>query len=147
MAGLAIYNGVILDVHFPHALYRKMLGIHMTLDDLKEVMPVIGQSMQAILDYDGDDAEVSTRLVGPRSTLLRLPPSHLARSGLHVLQWCRYSLAVLTPCASMCGTQDVFCLTFTATYEQFGDEVEVPLVPGGADKPVTSKNREEYVEK
>ena len=43
--------------------------------------------------------------------------------------------------------QDVFCLTFTATYEQFGEEVEVPLVPGGADKPVTSKNREEYVEK
>jgi len=56
--GLAIYNGVLLDVHFPRALYRKMLGMHMTLEDLKEVDPEMGDSMQALLDYDGDDAEV-----------------------------------------------------------------------------------------
>ena len=57
IAGLAIYNGVILDLHFPKAIYRKMLGLHMTLDDLKEVTPAVGKSMQHILDYDGDDAE------------------------------------------------------------------------------------------
>ncbi len=99
IAGLAIYNGVILDLHFPKAIYRKMLGLHMTLDDLKEVTPAVGKSMQHILDYDGDDAE------------------------------------------------DVFCLMFTASYDLYGQEKEVELVPGGADKPVTSDNRDTYVEK
>ena len=58
MFGLALYNGVLLDVRLPHAMYRKMLQAVMTLDDLKSVNPVVGDSLQAILDYEGDDAEV-----------------------------------------------------------------------------------------
>ncbi len=38
--GLAIYNGVILDVHFPRVLYKKLLGGVPTLQDLKEAEPV-----------------------------------------------------------------------------------------------------------
>lgn len=40
LIGLAIYNGVILDIHFPLALYKKIFGYPMTLDDLKEIDPV-----------------------------------------------------------------------------------------------------------
>jgi hypothetical protein len=38
--GLAIYNGVILNVRFPGAVYKKLLGWPTTLADLKEAMPV-----------------------------------------------------------------------------------------------------------
>ncbi|KAJ1343407.1 hypothetical protein BSLG_001997 [Batrachochytrium salamandrivorans] len=37
--GLAIYNGVVLDIHFPLALYKKLLDINPDLDDLAELDP------------------------------------------------------------------------------------------------------------
>ncbi|KAJ2515057.1 putative E3 ubiquitin-protein ligase [Coemansia sp. RSA 1939] len=41
--------------------------------------------------------------------------------------------------------EDVFCLTFEASYDALGQVVTVPLVPNGANIPVTSQNRVEYV--
>ncbi len=41
--------------------------------------------------------------------------------------------------------EDVFCLTFEATYEAFGEFRHVELVPEGAKRPVTSNNKDEYV--
>ncbi|KAJ1947984.1 putative E3 ubiquitin-protein ligase, partial [Linderina macrospora] len=41
--------------------------------------------------------------------------------------------------------EDVFCLTFEATYSAYGEIVTVPLVPNGSNVPVTSSNRVEYV--
>ncbi|ORX66021.1 hypothetical protein DL89DRAFT_275968 [Linderina pennispora] len=41
--------------------------------------------------------------------------------------------------------EDVFCLTFEATYNAYGDVITVPLVPNGSNIPVTSSNRVEYV--
>lgn len=38
--GLAIYNGVILDVRLPMVVYKKMLGRELDLDDLTEMKPV-----------------------------------------------------------------------------------------------------------
>jgi ubiquitin-protein ligase E3 A len=40
LLALAIYNGVILDVHFPHLVYKKLAGIKPGLEDLKQVNPV-----------------------------------------------------------------------------------------------------------
>jgi hypothetical protein len=52
LIGLAIYNGIILDIHFPLALYKKLalaaesqsdsnrLDEHWDLDDLMEIDPV-----------------------------------------------------------------------------------------------------------
>jgi hypothetical protein len=37
---LAIYNGVILDVHFPLVLYKKLIGHKPTLEDLADICPV-----------------------------------------------------------------------------------------------------------
>ena len=37
--GLALFNGVILDIKFPIALYKKLLGIKPCLNDLKEYDP------------------------------------------------------------------------------------------------------------
>eukprot|EP00871_Galdieria_phlegrea_P003686 jgi/Galph1/4318/GphlegSOOS_G2983.1 len=53
--GMAIYNGVILDLHFPPLIYKKLLDWPSDLDDVKEAFPEIGQSLQAVLEYEGDD--------------------------------------------------------------------------------------------
>ncbi|XP_053307028.1 probable E3 ubiquitin-protein ligase HERC4 isoform X3 [Spea bombifrons] len=57
VCGLAIYNFTIVDLHFPLALYKKLLKKKPTLDDLKELMPDVGRSMQQLLDYSEDDIE------------------------------------------------------------------------------------------
>ncbi|KAM6130608.1 putative E3 ubiquitin-protein ligase HERC4 isoform 1-T2 [Phoenicopterus ruber ruber] len=57
VCGLAIYNFTIVDLHFPLALYKKLLNKKPSLDDLKELMPVVGRGMQQLLDYPEDDIE------------------------------------------------------------------------------------------
>ncbi|KAK3573582.1 hypothetical protein QTP86_028179 [Hemibagrus guttatus] len=57
ICGLAIYNLTIVELHFPVALYKKLLKKTPTLEDLKELMPVVGRSLQELLDYTEDDVE------------------------------------------------------------------------------------------
>eukprot|EP00026_Physarum_polycephalum_P001542 Phypoly_transcript_01544.p1 GENE.Phypoly_transcript_01544~~Phypoly_transcript_01544.p1 ORF type:complete len:1030 (+),score=135.85 Phypoly_transcript_01544:65-3091(+) len=52
--GLAIYNGVILNVHFPMVVYKKLMHIKPNLKDLKELHPMLGRSLQEVLDFTGD---------------------------------------------------------------------------------------------
>eukprot|EP00892_Ulva_mutabilis_P004770 jgi/Ulvmu1/2665/UM014_0121.1 len=55
--GLAIFNGVILDVHFPLVVYKKLLnGVPMFVD-LMDAQPSLAKGLQALLQYDGDDVE------------------------------------------------------------------------------------------
>lgn len=37
LLGLAIYNDVILDVHFPHVVYKFLMGIKPSFEDLKDI--------------------------------------------------------------------------------------------------------------
>ncbi|XP_053714257.1 probable E3 ubiquitin-protein ligase HERC3 [Synchiropus splendidus] len=57
ICGLAIYNSTVVDLHFPLALYKKLLNVTPTLDDFKELSPTEARSLQQLLDYDGDDLE------------------------------------------------------------------------------------------
>jgi len=95
LVGLAVYNSVLLDVHFPPAVYRKLLGLPLGLEDMVDSR--LGKSLQQLLDYGGDDVE------------------------------------------------DVFCLTFSLEWMDLGTESTIELKAGGADAPVTSANKEEYV--
>lgn len=52
--GLAIYNNIILDVHFPMVVYRKLFGKKGTFEDLKDSHSVLAASLQDLLDYEGD---------------------------------------------------------------------------------------------
>ena len=45
VCALAIYNDNIVDIHFPFALYKKLLGEKPNLTDLKELHPSVGNSM------------------------------------------------------------------------------------------------------
>jgi len=69
LMGLAVYNSIILDLHFPSICYRKLLtppvvpqeetvnvGVAktLTLEDLAEIMPDVASSLQNVLEYEGD---------------------------------------------------------------------------------------------
>lgn len=55
--GLAIYNSTIVDVHFPHVVYRKLVGKRGTFQDLADVDPCLEHSLKEMLDYEGEEFE------------------------------------------------------------------------------------------
>ena len=68
LLGLAIYNSVLLDIHFPQTVYRKILETterdefsHQNLEDLKDIEPDTYASLKKILAETGplDDLELS----------------------------------------------------------------------------------------
>lgn len=52
--GIAIYNNIILDVHFPPVLYRKLMGMKGKHEDLETSHPSISKSLKELLSYTGD---------------------------------------------------------------------------------------------
>ncbi|KAL4640445.1 putative E3 ubiquitin-protein ligase HERC6 [Arapaima gigas] len=57
LCGLALYNNTTVYLPFPLALFKKLLNVKPTLKDLKELSPVVGKSLQYLLDYSDDDVE------------------------------------------------------------------------------------------
>ncbi|XP_078385864.1 putative E3 ubiquitin-protein ligase HERC3 [Cetorhinus maximus] len=57
LCGVAVSNGFICNFNFPLALYKKLLHVQPTLEDLKELSPTGGNSLQDVLDYEYDDTE------------------------------------------------------------------------------------------
>lgn len=53
--GLAIFNGVILDVSFPKVFYKKMCNEQLTFGDYLELYPETGRNLQKLLQYEKDD--------------------------------------------------------------------------------------------
>jgi hypothetical protein len=53
LLGLAIYNGVILELHLPRAFYKKLLGTPVGLTDLEAFEPVVGRSLRSLLAWAG----------------------------------------------------------------------------------------------
>eukprot|EP00357_Protocruzia_adherens_P016873 CAMPEP_0115013580 /NCGR_PEP_ID=MMETSP0216-20121206/25504_1 /TAXON_ID=223996 /ORGANISM="Protocruzia adherens, Strain Boccale" /LENGTH=720 /DNA_ID=CAMNT_0002383029 /DNA_START=44 /DNA_END=2206 /DNA_ORIENTATION=+ len=54
LMGLAIYNSIMLDVHFPKAVYKKLLKVEPTFQDLKEFDPELHSGLNKLLEYPGD---------------------------------------------------------------------------------------------
>lgn len=124
LMGLAVYNGEILDIHFPPCVYKKLatldsetfkmskaqqsidteldltIGVcrSLTLYDLRQVMPCLAASLQDLLDYEGD-------------------------------------------------VRNDFMLTFVASYaDQFDVVHTVELKPNGHEVELDNENRKEYVD-
>jgi len=72
LIGLAMYNGVNLDIRFPPCLYKKLLNpaivpfnnphapvgiVHMSLSDFKQVFPDLAKGLEDLLEYDGNIEE------------------------------------------------------------------------------------------
>jgi len=54
LLALAIYNGVILDVHFPHLVYKKLAGLKPNLEDLKQSNPSLAIGLEKLLKFEGN---------------------------------------------------------------------------------------------
>jgi len=59
--GLAIYNSVILDAHFPMVVYKKLMGVKPTLEDLADFAPALYRGLQMLLSFVGDIEDVFAR--------------------------------------------------------------------------------------
>lgn len=59
--GLAVYNGVILDVHLPNVVYKKLMRKPVDMEDLKEVSPELYRGMKTLLAFDGNVEETYAR--------------------------------------------------------------------------------------
>lgn len=57
LCGLAIYNFTIINLPFPLALYKKLLDENVDISDLRDLSPILANSLQSMLDYEGDDFE------------------------------------------------------------------------------------------
>uniref|UniRef100_A0A914Z514 HECT domain-containing protein n=1 Tax=Panagrolaimus superbus TaxID=310955 RepID=A0A914Z514_9BILA len=57
LCAMAIYNSILVELPFPLALYKYLLDVPFTLEDLLELHPSEGRSLEQLLSYDGDDVE------------------------------------------------------------------------------------------
>jgi hypothetical protein len=55
--GLAIYNAHTLNIAFAPAVYKKLLGQPLALDDLREVEPEVYTSLAQLLHYPAEQVE------------------------------------------------------------------------------------------
>jgi ubiquitin-protein ligase E3 A len=61
LLGLAIYNGIILDLHFPEVVYKKLMGHKPTLRDLQNTKPDLARGLVQLLNFTGNVAETYLR--------------------------------------------------------------------------------------
>ncbi|RHY27299.1 hypothetical protein DYB32_006876 [Aphanomyces invadans] len=61
LLGLAIYNGVILELHFPRLVYKKLMDQPVTLEDVELCQPALGKGLRQMLEFDGDVEAVYQR--------------------------------------------------------------------------------------
>jgi len=52
VTGLAIYNGVILDLHFPLLVYKKLLGWKVDLEDINEINPALHKGLKDLMESE-----------------------------------------------------------------------------------------------
>ncbi|XP_073698660.1 uncharacterized protein [Garra rufa] len=55
ICGMALYNGHYMNLDFPLALYKKLLKLSPTLNDLEELSPVEARSLKSLLEEDEDE--------------------------------------------------------------------------------------------
>jgi len=53
LLGLALHNGVLLELRLPRAFYRKLLGAPLGLSDLEDFDAAVGKSMRSLLAWQG----------------------------------------------------------------------------------------------
>ncbi|KAM7021691.1 putative E3 ubiquitin-protein ligase HERC4 [Passerculus sandwichensis] len=69
LCGMALFNQCTVPLPFPRALYKKLLGLAPTLEDLEELLPTVGRSLRRILNGESDDLDLNfTTMEGGDST-------------------------------------------------------------------------------
>ncbi|KAF3180476.1 putative E3 ubiquitin-protein ligase [Orbilia oligospora] len=118
LLGMAIYNSTILDVALPPVVFKKLLSPSSTVS-------------------------TPSKFSTPSPTA-RLPFT----STLEDLALFRPALANgLRQLLEFEGdVESTFCRDFVVEVDRYGQNMQVPLVPGGENKPVTNENKREFVD-
>jgi ubiquitin-protein ligase E3 A len=116
--GLALYNSILLDIQFPPVIYRKLHGA----------------LLFAELNRGADSSEQGRSLYEPvLEDAMEVFPS-IGNSLKNLLEYPGDDV------------EDVFCLNYEVSFEGiFKTNETVELVPGGAEKVVTAKNKADFV--
>lgn len=124
LCGLAIYNFIIIDLPFPLALYKKLLGESVGLNDIKDMSPIMAKYVIFHID-------ICCRIIDPRwiNSLLTSVCIFNCRSMQSILDYNEPDF------------EEVFCLNFEITREVFGEQKSFDLLPGGSKVSVTLKNK------
>jgi E3 ubiquitin-protein ligase HECTD2 len=118
LLGLAIYNSTILDIALPPFAFRKLLA----------AAPAPAAGSASVSSLTGTKGQMTYTL----SDLAELRPS-LAAGLQQLLDF-------------QGDVQEIYCRDFVAPVERYGTIVNVPLIPNGENIPVTSTNREGFVD-
>jgi hypothetical protein len=59
LMGLAMYNGILLDLPLPLACYKKLLGVQPDLDDFAELEPEKVSSLKFVMNSTDKDLETT----------------------------------------------------------------------------------------
>lgn len=116
---MAIYNGVILDLKFPSIVYKQLLGVPPSFDDLAQVDAALHQGL----------VQVRARIDRPVRVRVRAPDVGWGQL-LHFDG----------------DVSAVYERTFEIEHEVFGELRRSELKPGGAALALTNANRIEYVQ-
>lgn len=85
LLGMAIYNQVILDLHFPSLVYKMLVGTPVAFDDLAEVDQTLHAGLVQLLQFDGDVADVYERTFEAEFNVFGAPATaELAPGGAQV---------------------------------------------------------------
>ncbi|XP_039919743.1 probable E3 ubiquitin-protein ligase HERC3 [Hirundo rustica] len=69
LCGMALFNQRMVPFPFPRALYKKLLDLAPTLEDLEDLMPTMGRSLWRILNEESDNLDLDfTIMEGEDST-------------------------------------------------------------------------------
>ncbi|ODN03165.1 putative E3 ubiquitin-protein ligase HECTD2 [Orchesella cincta] len=131
LMGLAVYNSIILDLHFPSICYRKLLSPPVvppldsaavgvtrdpTIDDLAEIMPDVAHGLRELLKYEGSVEE------------------DMGLSFQMLIDICEHLQLYIQ-----------FMFYYQASLQEYDRIMTYNLKENGEHIPVTNDNREEYV--
>ncbi|CAB1456190.1 unnamed protein product [Pleuronectes platessa] len=57
LCGMALYNYNIVHLPFPLVLFKKLVGVKPSMDDMKEFKPVMAESWRCLMDYTPDEVK------------------------------------------------------------------------------------------
>ncbi|XP_064567178.1 probable E3 ubiquitin-protein ligase HERC4 [Zonotrichia leucophrys gambelii] len=68
LCGMALFNQRTMPLPFPRALYKKLLGLAPTLEDLEELLPTLGRNLRRTLNGESDDSDLNFTIMEEDST-------------------------------------------------------------------------------
>lgn len=167
LLGLAVYNGVILDLHFPSLVYKKLIGKDGNFDDLEQINPDLHKGLKQLLAYQEPPPKPTENQANHHQNASSSPNQQLltskspSGSSNSEISMKEDSSGTSTPTTATTSApndlvesnsaredsvEELFSLNFSVSYEVYGHVQIHELVHDGANIPVTADNRQLYVD-